>query len=395
LSPAAHAFDFDRIIDREHTASVKYDGRKAVFGSDDVLPLWVADMDFAAPPAVLDALAARAAHPVYGYTLCPDSATDALTGWLAARHGWRVARDAIAMCPGVVPTLYAAVQAFTAPGEGVIVQPPVYPPFFGAIRDSARQLIENPLVEHDGGYTMDLAHLEKCAAAGAKLLLLCSPHNPVGRVWTREELDGVLDVARRHGLVVLSDEIHADLIHPGEQHIALATLAQHGDRIVTAVAPSKTFNVPGLGLSALVAEQRERSAIEHVFARLHVGNGNPFSIAAFEAAYRGGAPWLDALMQYVAGTRDKVMAFAHEHLPGIRVVRAQGTYLLWLDCRALGLDDARLRDFFVREARVGMNPGISFGTGGSGHMRLNIGAPRAVVRSALERIAAALSPARN
>ncbi len=383
--------DFDRLIARDGTASVKHDGRGSYFGTTAVTPLWVADMDFAAPPAVLDALAARAAHPVFGYSLYPDGAFDALTGWLASRHRWTVARESVLMCPGVVPTLYAAVQAFAAEGEGVIVQPPVYPPFFSAIRDTGRRVIENPLIERDGRWTVDLDHLDACAADGAKLLLLCSPHNPVGRVWSREELEGMLGVARRHGLVVLADEIHHDLIYPGHTHIPLATLAQPGDRIVTTVAPSKTFNIPGLGLSALIADDAERRAIEKVFGRLHVSASNPFSVAAFEAAYRDGGPWLDALMTYLAGTRDAVVQFAAQRLPGIRAVQPEGTYLMWLDCRALGLNDRALRDFFVGGAQVGMNPGITFGTGGSGFMRLNLGSPRAVVLDALGRIEQALS----
>lgn len=385
------SFDFDAIIPRDGTASVKHDGRAAVFGTPHVTPLWVADMDFAAPPAVLDALAARAAHPVFGYSLYPDGAFASLTGWLAARHRWTVARESVLMCPGVVPTLYAAVQAFAAEGEGVIVQPPVYPPFHSAIRDTGRRVIENPLVEFDGRWTVDLDHLDACSADGAKLLLLCSPHNPVGCVWSREELDGMLGVARRHGLVVLADEIHHDLIHPGHTHIPLATLAQPGDRIVTAVAPSKTFNIPGLGLSALIADDAERRAIEKVFGRLHVSASNPFSVAAFEAAYRDGGPWLDALMTYLAGTRDAVMQFAAQRLPGIRAVPPEGTYLIWLDCRALGLNDRALRDFFVGGAQVGMNPGITFGTGGSGFMRLNLASPRSVILDALGRIEQALS----
>ena len=384
-------FDFDRVIARDGTASVKHDGRAAVFGTDAVTPLWVADMDFAAPPAVVDALAARAQHPVYGYTLYPDGAFDALTRWLAARHGWTVAREQVYMCPGVVPTLYAAVQAFTKPGDNVIVQPPVYPPFFSAIRDTGRRVVENPLVERGGRWTMDFDQLEHCAArAGSKLLLLCSPHNPVGRVWSHEELDTLLAVARRHGLVVLADEIHADLLYPGVRHVPLATLARAGDRVLTTVAPSKTFNVPGLGLSALIAEDADREAIGRVFGGLHVSASNPFSVAAFEAAYRDGGPWLDALMGYLETTRDETISHITHAMPGIHPVAPEGTYLMWLDCRGLGLDDSALRRFFIRDAGLGLNPGISFGTGGSGHMRLNLASPRTVIRTALERLEAAL-----
>jgi cysteine-S-conjugate beta-lyase len=385
------SFDFDQPIPRDGTASVKHDGRAAVFGTEQVTPLWVADMDFAAPPAVVAALAERARHPVYGYTLYPDGAFEALERWLAARHGWNVAREHIHFCPGVVPTLYAAVQAFTKPGDNVIVQPPVYPPFFSAIRDTGRRVVENPLIERDGRWTMDFDQLEGCAArAGSKLLLLCSPHNPVGRVWSHEELDTLLAIARRHELVVLSDEIHADLTYPGVRHLPLATLARPGDRVLTTVAPSKTFNVPGLGLSALIADDAERRAVERVFGTLHVSASNPFSVAAFEAAYRDGGPWLDALMDYLETTRDEVIDTVTHRLRGIHPVAPEGTYLLWLDCRGLGLDDDALRDFFIG-AGLGLNPGKTFGTGGSGHMRLNLASPRAVIRDALARLETAIA----
>lgn len=385
------AFDFDRPIDRSCTASVKYDGRAAVFGTADVTPLWVADMDFAAPAEVTAALTARATHPVYGYTLHPDGVFEALIDWMAQRHRWHVEREWILLCPGVVPTLYAASQAYAAEGEGVIVQPPVYPPFFRAVTETGRRLVENPLGERDGSYGFDLEHLERCAA-GARLLFLCTPHNPVGRVWREDELRAVLAIARRHNLVVLSDEIHADLVYPGERHLALGTLADAGDRVITAVAPSKTFNIPGLNLSALIVPDPDlRRAIEGVFRRGHVNPGNPFSLTAFEAAYRHGGPWLDALMHYLADSRDFVLDFVARRLPGIRAVKPEGTYLVWLDCRGLGLSDRELQDFFVREAKVGMNPGISFGANGSGFMRLNLGSPRGVIAAALERVAQALA----
>lgn len=385
------SFDFDRAIDRTGTHSVKHDGRAAFFGTDDVLPLWVADMDFAAPEAVTRALLARAAHPVYGYTLYPDGLFAALRDWFRQRHLWAIERESILMAPGVVASLHAAVQAFTRPGEGVIVQPPVYYPFFSAVTASGRELVLNPLREDRGRWTMDFADLERRAAAGARMLLLCSPHNPVGRVWGRDELEELLGIARRHRLTILSDEIHADLVYPGHRHLPLATLAGAEEVVVTAVAPSKTFNIPGLGLSALIApDPARRAALQAVFERHALGHANPFGIAAFEAAYRDGAAWLDALLVYLRDTRDAVAAFLAARLPRLRLTRPEGTYLLWLDCRELGLEDGALRDFFIREARVGLNPGISYGAAGSGFMRLNIGAPRRLVTEALERMAAAV-----
>ena len=386
--------DFDTPIARDGTDSVKHDGRADYFGTPDVLPLWVADMDFAAPAEITQALLARAAHPVYGYSRYPDAMFTALIDWMRVRHGWSVERDWIMPAPGVVPSLHAAVLAFAEAGQGVIVQPPVYFPFFSAVSATERRLIENPLRLQNGRYEMDFAHLEQCAR-DARLLLLCSPHNPVGRVWTREELARVLDIAERHDLVVLSDEIHHDLIYPGQRHPVLATLTDNASRVVTAAAPSKTFNIPGLGLSVLISpDPARRAALARAFDLLHAGNYNPFSSAAFAAGYQHGAAWLDALMAYLAQTRDYAFRFAREHLPGIRVIEPEGTYLLWLDCRELcaarGWDDLALKRFCVEQAKLGMNPGPVFGTGGSGFMRMNIGAPRTVIETALQRLAAAL-----
>jgi cystathionine beta-lyase len=382
------SFDFDRVISREGTSSVKYDARQATFGRADVMPLWVADMDFASPECVTEALVQRVQHPVYGYTLAPESLFDALIAWLKTRHGWEIPREWIILCPGVVPSLYAAVQAFAQPGEGVIIQPPVYFPFMSSVMDTGRQLIVNPLKLENGRYTFDLAHLEQSAAQGARLLLLCSPHNPVGRVWSRQELNDLLDVVRRYDLVILSDEIHADLLYPGTTHIPLATMDSN---VITAVAPSKTFNIPGLGLSALVVPNpAHRAALNKIFGQMHVSSTNPFGMAAFEAAYRGGASWLNALMGYLAETRDVVRNYLAAELPQIKLIEPEGTYLLWLDCREMRLSDQELRQFFVKQAGLGMSPGTLFGEGGSGFMRMNIGAPRAQILRAMKNIAEAM-----
>ena len=382
----SRGFDFDHEINREGTSSVKYDGRQGMFGKDDVIPVWVADMDFAAPPAVTCALIERATHPIYGYTLFPDSLYDALIDWMHRRHSWAVQRDWIVLCPGVVSSLNATVMALTQPGESVIIQPPVYFPFFSAVTQTGRKLIQNPLRLEDGRYTIDFDHLEQCAQ-DAHLLLLCSPHNPVGRVWQPAELERLLAIAEKHDLIIFSDEIHADLIYPGHQHHALASISGHNANIITAVAPSKTFNIPGLNLSALIIPDKpSRTAITQAFNSLHVSASNPFSIAAFEAAYRDGEAWLKELLIYLRDTRDCVENFLAQRLPEIKVIKAEGTYLLWLDCRALNMTDAQLKQFFIHEAGIGMSPGILFGAEGSGFMRLNIGAPRRMVLQVLEKI---------
>jgi cystathionine beta-lyase len=381
---------FDSAPVRHNTASLKYDLRREVFGRADVIPLWVADMDFAVPEAVQHALSQRAEHPVFGYTIHPDSMYDAQMLWLSTRHGWNVTRESILFCPGVVPSLHACIMGLSQPGDGVIVQPPVYAPFLTAAETCGRKSLLNPLKLENGRYTFDLDDLERCANEGGRMLILCSPHNPVGRVWQQEELQALLAVCEKHDITVVSDEIHADLIFPGFKHVPLATLSEMV-KIVTAVAPSKTFNIPGLGLSALIVpEAADRKAITQAFDTLHVSASNPFSIAAFEAAYREGAPWLDDLMVYLAGTRDMVRNYLQQHLPQIKMIEPEGTYLLWLDCRAMGLNDKQLKDFFVQKAGVGMSPGAMFGAEGSGYMRMNIGAPRSVIKQALENISAAL-----
>jgi cystathionine beta-lyase len=283
------------------------------------------------------------------------------------------------------------VQAFAKEGESVIVQPPVYFPFFSAVTTNNRKLILNPLREVDGRYEMDFEHLESCAQQGAKLLMLCTPHNPVGRVWTEQELQEVLRIAREYDLTILSDDIHADLTYSGVTHTILGRLSQAGDKIITTIAPNKTFNIPGLGLSALVIPDAEqRKAMKQIFESLHVGNSNPFSVVAFEAAYREGDEWLDALLQYLEATRDFVADYLQKNIPKIKMVKPEATYLLWLDCRGLDMTDSQLRDFFVMQCKVGMNPGIVFGEVGSGFMRMNIGTQRINIQEALERIEAAL-----
>lgn len=385
-------FDFDREIPRTGTGALKYDGRQAYFGAADVLPLWVADMDFASPEAVTRALMARAAHPIYGYTMAPESAFDALIDWLKHRHGWEIQRDWIMLTPGVVPSLNAVVMALTQPGEGVLVQPPVYFPFFSAATRTGRRLLQNPLQLQDGRYTIDFEQLE-ARAAESRLLMLCSPHNPVGRVWRESELKQVLDIARRHDLTILSDEIHADLVYPEYRHRPLATMTDDPASIVTAVAPSKTFNIPGLGLSALIVpDPARRAEISRIFDMVHMSAANPFSLVAFEAAYREGGPWLDSLLAYLSATRDEVADYLLRELPQIRLIQPEGSYLLWLDCRPLGLSDAQLKHLMVQQAGVGLSPGAAFGDGGQGFMRLNIGAPRRVVMTALHRIRQAIAP---
>ncbi len=377
---------FDQSTNRANTASLKYDGRLEMFGKAEIAPLWVADMDFSAPLAVTQALVDRANHPVYGYTLYPNSLYEALIDWLKRRHSWQIKHEWVVLCPGVVSSLHAAVMTFTEPGESVIIQPPIYAPFFSAVTNTGRQIIENPLHLKNGRYTIDFDHLEQCAKH-ARLLLFCSPHNPVGRVWSKLELGHLLDIARKYNLIIFSDEIHSDLIYSENKHHTLAMLAGESVDVITAVAPSKTFNIPGLNLAALVvSDKKRRASIIRTLEISHVSAANPFSIVAFEAAYREGETWLNALIIYLGDTRDYVEKYLATYLPVIRLIKPEGTYLLWLDCRELGMSDSQLNHFFVHDANVGMSPGILFGKEGSRFMRMNIGFPRSVIRKALDNI---------
>ncbi len=395
---------FDHPVAREGSGALKFDGRQQTFGTTEVMPMWVADMDFAVPEAVTQALQARIAHPVLGYSLAPESLYQALMDWLATKHSWQVPREWIVLTPGVVPSLNMVVAALTKPDDGVIVQPPVYFPFFSAVTGQQRRLVENPLRLIDNAsqphYQMDMNHLATCAQQ-ARLLLLCSPHNPVGRVWQTAEMETILSIANQHDLIVLSDEIHADLVYADAHHQPLSRLAMQAEtaeqttqshRVITAVSPSKTFNIPGLGLSALIVPNTaHRQAIQRHLNTLGISVTNPLNMAAFEAAYRGGHDWLNELIPYLQATRDAAVAYIQTELPKIKVVSPQATYLLWLDCRALQLDDDALKRFFIEEAQLGLSPGAMFGHGGEGFMRMNIGTSKANVLAALARLKTALT----
>ncbi len=391
MATARSTFDFDRTVDRAGSHSVKYDARAAVFGRADVMPLWVADMDFATAPCVGEAVAARARHPLYGYTVVPDSLYDAIIHWHAARHGWTIERDALMLVPGTLPALSLAIEAFTKPVDGVVIQPPVYGPFAEITRACGRRIVSNPLREENGRYRIDLDHLRHCVTEGARLLLLCNPHNPVGRVCHRDELEAVLALTREHDFTVVSDDIHADLTFTDGPFVPLGSLARPGDRVISAVSPNKTFNIQGLALTALVVpDPARRAALAHVMAARRLDNFNPFSLAAAEAAWRDGGPWRDALVAYLQTTRDAVVDHVRRHLAPLRVTPPQAGYLMWLDCRPLGLDDAALKAFFIDDCGLGLNAGTAFGVEGSGFMRLNFAAPRARIMAALDAVGTAL-----
>lgn len=386
-------YSFDAVTDRRGTDSLKYDFAKRRGVPEDALPLWVADMDFPAPPEVLEALGRRVEHGIFGYSDAAGSDYfDALAGWYDARFGWRLSPEWLVKLPGVVAGVCAAIRALTREGDAVLIQPPVYYPFFEAVRANRRRLVENQLLYVEGRYVVDLEDFEeKIVANGVKLFILCSPHNPVGRVWTPEELTAMGDLCVRHGVLVISDEIHADFVYPLARHRAFAALdPAFADISVTCTSPSKTFNLAGLQLSNLfVPNARIRSRLCAEINASGCSLPNVMGLVACRAAYARAGGWLDALLDYLGGNLRFMREFLARELPKIRLVEPEGTYLAWLDCRALGLADAALDEWITHRAKLWLDAGAMFGAGGEGFERVNIACPRSTLEQALLRLKAA------
>lgn len=381
-------WNFDELISRDNTSCIKYDFREKVFGRSDVIPMWVADMDFRTPPFIIEALHNRLGHEILGYSYRPESYFSSLCEWISSRHGWKVRREWIDFSPGVVPALNVCTLAFTNPGDEIIIQPPVYAPFHAAARDHQRKLVFNRLLETEDGWSMDLEDLREIITPLTKMIIISNPHNPVGRAWRAGELAGLAEICYDNGIVILSDEIHSDLVLPGHSHVPLASLSEKAASItITCMAPSKTFNLAGLSTSSMiipdpVLRQKYRQTLEG----LHLHLGNIFGNIASEAAYTHGHEWLDQMINYIQGNVDLVVDYCRENIPQVKPFRPEATYMIWLDCRELGLNSEELQRFFVDRAGVGMNEGSSFGPGGEGFMRMNLACPRSVVEKALKQI---------
>ena len=385
-------YDFDTPIDRTHTWSIKHDFKKENGKADDILPLWVADMDFRSPDSVVEALKKAVDHGIFGYSRADESYFDAVAAWYKKRHHLTLQPEWMTCTPGIVFALSIAVRAFTQEGDAVLIQPPVYHPFSRAILRNKRTLVENPLVLKDGHYEMDLEDLEqKVLDEHVKLMILCNPHNPVGRVWTREELTALADICLRHHVYVISDEIHGDFVWQGHEQTPYASISEEAClHSMMCTAPSKTFNLAGMATSNLfIPDPEMRRKFRSELLDVGQENMNRLGLFACRAAYEGGGEWLDQLIGYLAGNLALVRDFCKNRVPQIQLVEPEGTYLAWLDCRELGMTDDELMAFFSDDAKVWLDPGTHSGEQGSGFMRFNLGSSRSVIAQALDQIEAA------
>lgn len=376
-------YDFDKTIDRRATNSYKWDS-----APEGVLHMWVADMDFRTAPAIIDALQKRVAHGIFGYTRVPDAYYDAVTSWFSRRHGWDIDREWIIYTSGVVPAVSAVIKALTVPGDKVIVQTPVYNCFFSSIRNNGCEIVSNPLRRTADTYEMDFDALERCAAdPRAKVMLLCNPHNPAGRVWTPDELTRLGNICLRNGVTVVADEIHCELVYQGFKYTPFASLSDAFlHRSVTCVSPSKAFNIAGLQIANIVAFDNDlRSRIDKAININEVCDVNPFGVAATIAAYNEGEEWLNQLVDYLHGNYEAMAEFCRRELPEFPITRLEGTYLVWMDCSSLGMPSDALEHALLDDARLWLNAGTMYGAEGEGYMRWNIACPRSVMLDGLNR----------
>ncbi len=386
-------YNFDKIINRRGTISSKWDSLKKLYGREDLLPLWVADMDFESPPEVIKALIERAYHGVYGYNFISDEYYEAVISWMKRRHNWHIEKEWITYTPGVVPAISYAIKAFTQPGDKIIIQTPVYHPFYKVIEENERRIVKNPLIYRDGKYYMDFEDLERKIDPGVRMLILCSPHNPVGRVWTEEELLRLAEICLKNNILVVSDEIHFDIVYKGHKHRVFASLSDEiRDNSVVLTAPSKTFNIAGLQVSnVIISNEILRMKFRKEVNKDHISSPNVFGERALIACYNQSEAWLDALLEYLEGNRNFFIDYIEKNIPKLKPVKPEGTYLVWVDCSELGMEPDELRDFFLNKCRLALNDGKMFGEEGSTFQRFNIGCPRSVLEEALKRIEEAIN----
>jgi cysteine-S-conjugate beta-lyase len=385
-------YNFDEVIVRTGFNSLKWDDTERLFGDKEILPMWVADMDFKIATPIINAIKERAEHGIFGYATRSDSYYQAVMDWIAKRHNWPIEKDSVVFSPGVVPALKLILETFTSPGDKIVVQTPVYTPMFQMIKDSGRIVVNNPLVYENSYYKMDIEDLHSKIDSSVKMLFLCSPHNPVGRVWRESELASLADICVENDVLIISDEIHSDLVYTGFKHIPIASLSQKIANVsITCTAPSKTFNLAGLQTSNLIIPNKElRERYVKTLNSYYLKNINTFGIVALEAAYREGEEWLEQLITYLHGNLTYLTTFLERNIPQIKVIQPEATYLVWLDCRELGLSNVELQQFMLKKAKIGFNQGFIFGECGEGFARMNIACPRTIMQDALNRLLVAI-----
>jgi cystathionine beta-lyase len=386
-------YDFEKQTNRYGTASVKWDLAETIFKQEQVLPMWVADMDFEIPKPVIDALVKRAEHGIFGYTACMEPYYEATINWIRKQHDWTVEKEWVVFSPGVIPALNMLVQALTLPGEKVIVQKPVYYPFMQAIENNKRTVINNPLKFINRRYEMNFCDLEEKALDPlAKLLILCSPHNPVGRVWTRDELSRLGRICTQNNIIIIADEIHSDLVLKGSCHTPFASMSEDFlTRSVTCTAPSKTFNLAGLHVSnIIIPDPKIREKFTFSLKCNGIMGPSVFGATALVAAYSHGKEWLQQVLEYIQDNLEFLKSFIKQHLPLVEVIEPEATYLVWLDFRGLALKQDEIKRIILNEAKVALDPGHIFGREGRGFQRINIACPRSVLEQGLLRIEKAL-----
>lgn len=386
-------YNFDKKVNRYNTNSIKWDKTERLFGDRDILPMWIADMDFMGPTPVVEALKDRADHGVFGYTARPQAYFKALIDWMEKRNNWTIEKRWIRCTPGIMTALSIAIQSYTAEKDKIIIQTPVYTPFTEVVEKNNREVVVNPLILNDKKYEMDYDHLKEMVAdPDVKMLILCNPHNPVGRVWTKDELLQLGKICIENNVSVVSDEAHLDFVYKGNKYTPFASISEEFlNNSITCTAPSKTFNLAGVQMANIIIANKElRNQFTRLIDTLYLGLSNTFGITAVEHAYRYGEDWFDQCLDYIADNLKYLTEFLEEKIPEIKVIPPEGTYLAWLDCRKLGMDAKALEEFFHKKAKVAFDEGYTFGLGGEGFTRINMACPRSTLQEGLERMEKAI-----
>lgn len=385
-------YNFDHVIERRGTACQKWDNLGKVFGDPDILALWKADMDFKAPPEVIERLKKRLDHGIFGYPNRPDDFYDAIISWMSRRHGWDIKKEWICHSPGVTPSLVFSMLAMTRPGDRVVIQSPIYAPFYHIIEENGRRITDNPLVLDNGRFFMNLDDLKAKLNSRVKMLFLCNPHNPSGRVWQKRELEEIAEICLKNNITIVSDDVHSDIVYEGNKHIPIASISRDiEERTITSFSPSKTFNLAGFRSAVVVIPNKDiRDRYNDLISGMHLAGVTVFGAEAIAAAYSTGEEWLEELIEYLSGNLRFVEEFLRENIPAIKLIKPEGTYVPLIDFRELGLSSEELQKFLVHKAGVGMNNGAEFGKVTEGFARMTIAAPRSTITEGLNRIKTAI-----